>query len=704
MSRKSLILCLAALAVMILVIGVAVAFLYSETGETGIPKKVRVADSNRSLTLCAVPSDAVLVYVCKESGAFPTTVKAPMAISLHYYAGKLHKLYVLDASECLDMMEDVAQEARNDGLYAVVSDAHVLMSDSETLLRSSQRHLSKGISIMDASGFHDASGAVSGDNVLYISNSHFGKLLPSVVMRTYSAHSGFFERLADWSVFDLTRTPEMVSLTGTLVHDSDVSDFMNVLEHSRPASSAVSSALPSYTIFAASLPMKDLNAYVSAYQSYLDSRQKLQLYQSAQAQMGFGAHPMDLLRKWGVREVAVASFKTGSVLETVNLMKVTSPELSTLFMGTEISTMKGYVPAVHDWGYPSLLSSVFGDFFERKDESCFTFIDGWVVTGSQAAVAEYARGRALEYTLKQYMADAGQDDLLADSPSSFVSYFAFSEDRDALDVIFRKNFIKEFKDIWEGAEYAPAVLTVGGGRSNSLVSLDVRRLTLKKTKAPMFERDTVVVVPAGPFEVKNSGTGKMNRFYQNSHNSLCLSQEGKDIWGVPFDEKLCGRAGTVDYFANGKLQILFCAGDRLYLIDRLGRYVNGFPLKLGKEVLLGPDIYDFNGAKKYNVMILHKDNTIEMYNLKGQRPELWKGITAKETIKCLPERIKVGGSSYWVVRTSIQTLIFPFYGGDPLTVFMGNQMIRTDSEVRAVDAATVEFTCYDGKVRTLKMK
>ena len=230
------------------------------------------------------------------------------------------------------------------------------------------------------------------------------------------------------------------------------------------------------------------------------------------------------------------------------------------------------------------------------------------------------------------------------------------------------------------------------------------RLALKKTKAPVFERDTVVVVPKGPFDVKNSGTGKMNKFYQNSHNSLCLSQDGKDLWGVPFNELLCGRASTVDYFANGKLQIIFCAGDKLYLIDRLGRYVGGFPLSLGKDILLGPDVYDFNGSKKYNVMVLHKDNTVDMYNLKGQKPASWRGITSTETIKDLPERLIVGGNTFWVVRTSIQTLIYPFYGGEPLTVFTENQMIRPDSSVVAVDATTVEFTCYDGKNRTLKIK
>ena len=702
MSRRSLILCLAALAVMVLGIGIAVTVLYSGTG--GKETEVRVADSDRSLALCAVPSDAVLVATYSKAEEFPALRKNPMAMSLHYYSGKLYRLYVVAAGKDQEAVDQVLADSQSKGLHAVQDGGLVLVADSETLLKSSQRHIAKGISVLDVSGFRKAQSSVEGDDVLYVANNHFGKLLPLLMPRPYSSYSGFLERLSDWFVLEISDSDPLTSLKGTFVHEADASDFMSVLEGMKPATSEASEVLPSYTLFAASLPMKDIDAYVSGYESYLDSRQKLQIYKAAQAKMALPAAPMDLLKSWNVSEVAVASFKSGSVVETVNLIKVANPQVGTLFAGTDVAALKGYTPEVHDWAYPGLLSAVFGDFYARKDESAFTYIDGWVVTGSHAAVQEYADGRALEYTLKQYMADAGKSDLLAAHQSAFVAYFSFTEDRAELSRIFRPALLDDLKALSADAEYCPYVLSISGGKKSNSVSLNMHRLTLKKTKAPVFERDTVVVVPDGPFEVRNSGTGKMNKFYQNSHKSLCLSQEGKDLWGVPFDKSLCGRAGTVDYFANGKLQILFCAGDRLYLMDRLGRYVTGFPLKLGKEVLLGPDIYDFNGSKKYNVMVLHKDNTVEMYNLKGQKPASWKGITAQETIKNLPERLVVGGNTFWVVRTSIQTLIFPFYGGEPLTVFSGNQMIRPDSSVNAVDASSVEFTCYDGKVRTLKIK
>ena len=64
--------------------------------------------------------------------------------------------------------------------------------------------------------------------------------------------------------------------------------------------------------------------------------------------------------------------------------------------------------------------------------------------------------------------------------------------------------------------------------------------------------------------------------------------------------------------------------------------------------------------------------------------------------------MKIDGSTWWVVRTSIQTLIFPFYGGDPVTVFEGDRMIRPDSDVVPVKGG-VEVTRYDGRKVTIEI-
>lgn len=732
MNRKTLILCLAVLAVMISGVGIAVAVLYSDGDGGDARKESSVPDQGRYELLPAVPADAVLVACFSDikdasSGVlsgfgFPQSVAAniddfrslsssSMTVSLHY-SGKLHPLYVFDAGRpAAEPSEDASALmalAAEKGMKAefVPDHSFVIVSDSETLLKSSLRHLEKSISVKDASGFAAAASSVSGNDVVFFSNTHAKMLMTEMFTRRYAAHNPFIASIAQWTAVDITKADASGAyMTAAAVHENDASDFMTVLSKSEPAVSKVAHMLPSYTVSAVSLPMKKVEPYVEAYQAYMDSKQSLQSFRKKRKdlQTRTGVNPEDFMKRLDVKEVARAVFMSGGALDTVNLMRVGRQD-TLIFVGTQNKSFKDYVPATHSWPYASFAASIFGKFFELRDESCFTYMDGWIISGSMKAVEEYVQGKTLAYNLVEYMADAGQKDMFS-SEASLVAYFSLTEHVEGHGAIFGKAVADALKPLYEGCDYCPAVLSVAKSKHGMQMNLQMPRLTMMKTKAPEFERDTTVVIPEGPFRVKNSGTGKMNVFYQNSHGSLILQEEGgKGLWGIPFDGKLCGTAQNVDYYANGKLQIIFGSGSKIYIIDRLGRFVTGFPVDLGKEILVGPDLYDFNGTKAYNIMVLHKDNTIEMYNLKGRKPSSWKTITAPETIKGLPEHIQVGGNTFWVVRTSIQTLIYPFGGGSALTLFKGDQMILPDSEVRIVDGTSVSVDCYDGQARTVKLK
>lgn len=731
MSRKSIILCLSLLAVMLVGLGVAIAVLYSGTETSDRTGNSSVAEGSRSC-LCVVPSDAVLVScysrmdrACNgilsafrlpsalaesiEDGVIESLRKAQMAVSLHY-AGKLYPLYVVDVSKAsdgaLDGLEAVAVAC---GMCSARVGDYVVVSESETLVRASERHYAKNVSISNAAGFSSAVSSVGAEDVLLMSNLHSERLLRAFFTRKLSSRSAFVERVSDWMAFNTGSSDQCpLSLDGVLLFDGDADEFMTVFEECTPAETELSHVLPSYTLSAVSLPMKDMQTYISAYKSFVDSRQGLPAYLARQKELGSkaGVMPEDLLARLEVKEMASASFIAGGGVEKVNMLRVGSKDASLILKDAGVSSFKGYVPAVHAWAYPSFIASVFGKQFSLPDESCCTYLDGWIVTGSSLAVGEFVAESSSEYSLADYMADAGQEDMLAAKPALVVGYVSMTEALKKSSDFFTKDMSELLAGVTAECDYSPLVMHLTRQKKEMYMSLDLFRNNLRKTKAPSsHKRDTVVVVPQGPFNVRNSATGKINTFYQNSNDAVCLRDEnGKDLWGVPLGKKLCGTAHNVDYYANGKLQIIFGAGSSVYVIDRLGRYVTGFPLDLGREILIGPDVYDFSGARRYNIVVLHKDNTIQMYNLKGKKPEAWKDITSDEKIKSLPERLTVGGKDFWVVRTAVQTLIFPFYGGAPLTVFEGDAMIRPDSEIKILDNASVQAVSYDGKARTVALK
>ncbi len=488
-------------------------------------------------------------------------------------------------------------------------------------------------------------------------------------------------------------------MTGTAVAGSGPDRFINLFRNTGGAVSHVSDVLPSYTVSFFSVPVGNVSDYISAYRMYSDSRIGQSMYDSVLGSLSqkTGLPPDEWAVALDIKEVAVASFYVGRDLESILLLKAGNRSRIPVPGTTEDAGDA----AIKEYRYDGYASALFGTLFSVPDESSCIYESGWIIAGSRRALSEYTGGRALDNSLSSFMEDAGCPSI-SQGESHFAGYFSFTEDDRILDNVFRPEYAGLVRASYSDAAFAPAVFRVVSAKGELKLSFTIDRIEDIRSKAPVFERDTVVLVPKGPFKVKNSATGKMNTFYQNENLYLCLNDEnGKGMWGVGFSKPLCGRAATIDYFRNGKLQIIFAAGSEIYLLDRLGRKVAPFPVDLGKEILLGPDVYDFNGRRTYNVMVLHKDNTIEMYNLQGKRPSAWKGIAPDETIRNLPEPVKVDGSTWWVVRTSIQTLIYPFYGGDAVTVFEGDRMIRPDSEVVPVKGG-VQVTRYDGRTVTVE--
>lgn len=759
MNRKTIIACVAVLAGLAALVAVAVFLLYSGTGKT---RAESAASESATGLLAAVPSDAVMVVsfpdlktACSlladtagcfhyfaggsESGRLQQFLRkasrsglgslksSKAALSLHYN-GTLVPLMIVEAGRAgADTEDDVGRlvsQAEASGLSAMLLDGSehaephtylyrrniLLLSTSDVQPRSSERHIGKGISVLDSDGFTDCvlkSGHGSGN--VYMSCREIGKFFTCVADRSIYGYADFLKKFSGWTCFTIDEAEEdCLKLSGGFACTSGVEDFSNVFRSYSPARPDVMSVLPSYTIFFSSLPLSDVSAYVSAVDAFADGTGRLGKIETLRRQLRkeTGISPVQWASSLDVREVAAAFFRAGESVEKVLLLKIGNRNPDEVFSGEGRISAKDPSPKLCEYPYGGFASAVFGPFFSLPDEKYFTYIDEWIIVGSRNAVSEYVEGRATENTLDSFVEGASvQPDFTSGSKYS-VSYLSVSEDPEALAGIFKPFYSSSLAEMAEGFSYVPVSFCISKDKDGNIkAGAEAFRVSAMKTRAPVFERDTVVTVPEGPFEVKNSGTGKMNLFYQQDNMYLCLKEvDGKGIWGVPFSSPICGCAGTVDYFANGKLQILFASGSRLYLIDRLGRFVNPFPVDLGKEILIGPGIYDFNGTRKYNVMILHKDNTIEMYNLQGRRPAQWKTITSDETIKGLPEAVKAGGKTYWVVRTSIQTLIFGFYGGEPLTRLEGDRMIRSDSRIVPADGAAVKAVCYDGKTHVIKLE
>jgi hypothetical protein len=462
---------------------------------------------------------------------------------------------------------------------------------------------------LDNAAFEAIAKSVGQNNVAYFSNDYADRII-NAYDTFLGKYSSFLKRASEWTALYSRGATQGEWLLKTQ-SGKDPSYFMNVLDGLQPSSSKMGEVAPTNTVFALSLSPSKFDSYRNAYNKYLDATQRLsenkRLVESLRA--AAGVSPDQWIKD--IQEAANISWKLddGTVL-TVNAVRRGGAAAKE--------------PQVAD-GYPyaGFAACELGNLFTLPDESCSLAFGNWTLSGSRAALEDFLAAAAAEELLGEQL--VSKDCLMT--------------------MYYTSNDTKLLRYTRSGME------------------MDVQSAVVKSNRTP----ELVVEIPEGPFTVTNSLNGRKNTFYQNAQLSLCLNDEnGKGLWGVPFKQKICGYVSDIDYYNNGKIQFLFGAGSSLYAISRLGAFVAGFPVDLGKEILLGPEVYDFTGAKGYTVMVLHKDNTLEMYDLHGKKPASWQGITAQDIIIKLPELVTVSDQKYWKVTTTRDTLYFGFDGGEQI--------------------------------------
>lgn len=643
-----------------------------------------------------------------DGGRLAAMRSEPMALSLHY-SGSLVPLLLLGlpsaVTDSTDMVQHVRGMADACGLASAFcstdSSNMLLVSSSETLVNSSVRHQGEGLSILAGKDFSNCLRGAEGKDVLFLSHTYSSKLLQGFFQRPVYRHADFIKSVASWTVMSLgSMDDKSFSAKGFMSSGRSSDTFAGVFTGARMETPGFANAVPSGTVFALSVPMADQAGYLESYRKYLDACSKLGPNESAISRLGrsAGKNPNDWAKALSVKEVARAQWRSKDDTFEAVFVRVGRKDYSLIFNGIDASSEKDYTMSAQPYSFGGFASTLFGSFFALPDESCFAFTGEWLVSGSQASINDYVERYASGDVLQALLSDTGAAPASLARDCSVAAYFSAGAAKG--ETLFTPSMLSAVTSTLDGAAYEPCFLI---GIGDTFQFEVVRVPFINKTSTPAVVADAVVEVPQGPFEVKNSATGGTNLLAQQSNYYLSFKEmDGKGIWSVPFTGPLCGAVESIDYYANGKLQFLFASGSKLYLLDRLGRFVSGFPSELGKEVLLGPAAYDFTGAKGYTVMVLHTDNTIGMYNIHGAKPDPWKGIASDEKIIALPELVTVGGSRYWAVRTAVQTQIFPFDGGEPVYRQEGAKSIRRDSPLE-VDGKSLKVTCNDGKTRNIKL-
>ena len=154
-----------------------------------------------------------------------------------------------------------------------------------------------------------------------------------------------------------------------------------------------------------------------------------------------------------------------------------------------------------------------------------------------------------------------------------------------------------------------------------------------------------------PQWIKNHRTKEKDFIVQDFKNKLYLySNEGILYWKKDINESIIGKVKQVDLFKNGKLQIAFRTNKKLFILDRNGKNVNPFPIKIPISKNINPlSVFDYDKNRNYR-FLLAQDNNVTMYDKNGKKVNGFKFKKTNSPIINSPKHIRFGSKDYILIQ------------------------------------------------------
>jgi hypothetical protein len=225
--------------------------------------------------------------------------------------------------------------------------------------------------------------------------------------------------------------------------------------------------------------------------------------------------------------------------------------------------------------------------------------------------------------------------------------------------------------------------------------------------------DTVAAIK--PFFFTNHTTGAKEIFIQDlNNNTYLINAAGRVLWKVPLNERITGNIFMIDYFRNGKFQLLFSGKNYLHILDRNGNYVERYPVKLRSPATNSLAIFDYDNNLNYRLFIAGEDKMIYSYDKTGSVVKGWKPFRTSGQVKSEINYFKVSGKDY-IVASDANSVYFLDRSGnkrldlrETVTRSKGSAMRLTPGSdpyvVCSAPDGTVQHIYFDGSVRKFALR
>jgi len=240
-------------------------------------------------------------------------------------------------------------------------------------------------------------------------------------------------------------------------------------------------------------------------------------------------------------------------------------------------------------------------------------------------------------------------------------------------------------------------MVITSNNTFNLPSLPVKQFTPESEPEPetapivQADKNSIVVtldapVTSGPFLVKEAGgnSGKMVVF-DKLNNIYMIDENAKIIWKEQLTEQPLSKVWQVDYFKNGKLQLLFNTTGYIHIIDIKGNRLPGYPVKLKKKATNGIAVFDYDNNRKYRMLIAFDDNKVYNLDINCRPVADWIKLSKPAGVSRNIQFFRIAGKDIIAVTDNNGIPTFVNRKGDPVLTSLKALTISVNSSLFCMD-------------------
>ena len=561
----------------------------------------------------------------------------------------------------------------------------LIYSSSSLLVENAIRQSEAEISIFNDQGFSKVR-KTAGKNVdanIYLNLNKLNEIISFTLNDKQKSTISKFSNLANWAELDINLKNDAVLLNGFTFSADSLNNYLNIFLHQEPIDHEMNNILPSNTSLFISLGISNTNTYIKDYKSYLEKKGKINNYQ---------LHIDQFKKKYGIdleaffknqldEEVGIVvtdepnnNFEANTYiimrtkgkslaeksLDDIITKVAKSKNISKSNYSSNLRIDKETTYKVYSIPFSNVFKTFFGNMFSAFDHQYVTFIDNFMVIGnSKSSVSKFILSNVLHKTLENDMKFEQFTNYLSTKSNFYFYTNMFRSPKyvaEFLNPTLKEGLIKNIETFKKFQAFAVQFQQNNDMIYNNLYLQYIPEI--KEDAVTVWESHLDTSINFKPVFVTNHYTKENEIFVQDLNNKIYLiNKVGRILWKLQLDEKINSEIYQVDYYKNGKLQLLFSTQNKIHLIDRNGNYVERYPVKLRSTATTGMALFDYDKNLDYRILIPCKNKNVYLYNLDGTLINGWEFGQTDGYVTTPVQHFKVNTNDYLIFADQVRVYI-----------------------------------------------